>query len=52
MVCDRHLEEMALAASPSGEHCLGSILPTVGAFPAPTADCDPLGVPNCNELMT
>ena len=51
MVCERYLEEMALAASPSGDHSLGSILPPAGAVSAPTTGCDPLSVPSRSELM-
>ena len=52
MVCDRYLEEMALAASPQGDHSLGSILPDAGTISAPATDCDPLSVPSRSELMT
>jgi len=52
LVCDRYLEEMALAASPSRDHSLGPILPRAGAVSASTTGCDPLSVPPRSELMT
>ena len=51
LVCGPNLAEMALAASPSRDHFVGSILPVAGAVSAPATDTDPLSVPSCREFM-
>jgi hypothetical protein len=51
LACDPHLEEMALAALPSGHHTLGSVHSADGALYASTADPDPPRVPSRSTLI-
>ena len=49
---DRYLAEVALAASPQGNHCLGPVHPDAGTVLAPASQSGPLGVPSRSDFMT